>query len=514
MVQLMELILNNPFRVLGLVATASARDIAKRISDLETFAELGKTKSYPTDFPHIGTLNRSIDSIKDAARKIEQVEGKLFHSLFWFRSSNSVDELAFESLATGNSDGALNIWNKVLNRDGVRKYSWYLNRAILLLMKSTSPNGDPEEPFNKGVFNYAINDFGMVINYLLADVSQDVLGSSDTHVDHQVLSKKIADEFIAVILSLPNKPYGTNGVEVIKYCSSFPEDIQDYISSKVVNPIIEQIQKSIQKSEELRSDNDQLASLKKCNGLTKAGKLINELGSVLNENNPKFQSIANEYANELCACAISAVNDYEEIELGSKLIELANKMPSFSRVKSRIQENKETIDRRVKAEKEEVIFSVIDKLLNKDLINLSSAESTLDAMKFELTKIKLELGDKHQTYIAASSACVHHILGFLIDVGNEALESFKTQSHADDFNNLKNTLLKTAGIARKLRTLDMDSEARERLDKNLETLERVYRDLTQRPTRPQAESSQGIIEQIPPWLWVVGFFILLSMCSN
>lgn len=47
----MELVLNNPFRVLGLQATASTRDITKRVSDLETFAELGKSKVYPHDFP-------------------------------------------------------------------------------------------------------------------------------------------------------------------------------------------------------------------------------------------------------------------------------------------------------------------------------------------------------------------------------------------------------------------------------------------------------------------------------
>ena len=40
----MELVLKNPFRVLGLPVTASSREVAKRVSDLEMFAELGKKK--------------------------------------------------------------------------------------------------------------------------------------------------------------------------------------------------------------------------------------------------------------------------------------------------------------------------------------------------------------------------------------------------------------------------------------------------------------------------------------
>ena len=112
----MELVLNNPFRVLGLQATASTRDITKRVSDLETFAELGKSKAFPHDLPRLGALDRSLEAIKDAARKIEQAEGRLFHSFFWFRAGDRVDELALESLAAGNVDEAIELWNKHLGK--------------------------------------------------------------------------------------------------------------------------------------------------------------------------------------------------------------------------------------------------------------------------------------------------------------------------------------------------------------------------------------------------------------
>lgn len=119
--------------MLGLPVTASTRDITKRISDLETFAELGKAKTYLHDFPGLGALDRSLEAIKDAARKIEQVEGRLFHSFFWFRASDSVDELALDSLAAGNIDEAVELWNKQLGKKGTKKYTWRSSEHIFLL---------------------------------------------------------------------------------------------------------------------------------------------------------------------------------------------------------------------------------------------------------------------------------------------------------------------------------------------------------------------------------------------
>ena len=92
----MDLVLRNPFRILGLPVTASSREISKRVSDLEMFAELGKVKTYPKDFPDLGDIDRSMEAIKDAARRIELPEMRVFHSFFWFRDGDTVDELAFE----------------------------------------------------------------------------------------------------------------------------------------------------------------------------------------------------------------------------------------------------------------------------------------------------------------------------------------------------------------------------------------------------------------------------------
>ena len=64
----MDAILNNPFRILGLPTTSSDKDIAKRVSDLLIYAEMGKKVSYETDLLFLGELDRSAESIKLASK--------------------------------------------------------------------------------------------------------------------------------------------------------------------------------------------------------------------------------------------------------------------------------------------------------------------------------------------------------------------------------------------------------------------------------------------------------------
>lgn len=91
----MDAVLNNPFRVLGLSTTASDKEIAKRISDLSLYAEMGKSVKYISDCVFLGEIDRSLNNIKEAAKKLENNDLKLFYSLMWFEIKDDVDESAF-----------------------------------------------------------------------------------------------------------------------------------------------------------------------------------------------------------------------------------------------------------------------------------------------------------------------------------------------------------------------------------------------------------------------------------
>lgn len=502
----MELVLNNPFRVLGLPATASARDIAKRISDLETFSELGKTKAYPHDYPILGVLDRSIESIKDAARKIEQVEGRLFHSFFWFRAGDSVDELALESLTSGNVDEAVDLWAKQLAKKGIKKYTWRLNRGVLNFLMASRNSLDVEK------MDEALEDLGFVIDDDLDDSIQDILGGNESGLNRESLWKRVVDEVVVVVNSYGGIPYGKNAIKIVGSFWSFPSEARDYASSKIVNPLVEQVNDAIKVSEGLRHDDD-LEALKAKNRLDKVEKIIKDLEEVLGEDDIRFQTIANAYADEVCACAVKALNAFKNPKLAHMLIQWAGSLPSFSRIKNRIAENLVIIQGWVEDDEEDAVYGEIVKKLKIAIYTLTQASSMLEGMKLELSKIKAKVGSTDKRYLKASSACVHRILGFLIDSVNTAQDGL---SVTKNFTDLQSTISQATGLTRKLLLFDIDGEARARVNKNLETIEGIGRNLSTAlvARANHSTSSSNIFEQIPGWVWIIGVIFLLSMCSG
>lgn len=502
----MELVLNNPFRVLGLPATASTRDITKRISDLETFAELGKAKTYPHDFPGLGALDRSLEAIKDAARKIEQAEGRLFHSFFWFRAGDSVDELALDSLAAGNVDEAVELWDKQLGKKGTKKYTWRLNRGVLRLVRANGGTLDKNE------MDEALEDLGFVIDDDLDDSIQDVLSGNESGLDRESLWRRVVDEIVGLVQSAAGTPYGKSALKIVESFWSFPAEARDYASSKIVNPLIEEVKDAIKVSEGLRAEED-LESLKAKNQLDKVEKIIKDLEEVLGEEDIRFQTIANAYADEVCDCAVKALNKFKDPKLAMSLIQWADSLPSFSRVKSRIEENLEIIQGWVEEDEEDELFGELVRKLKVDVYTLTQASNMLEDMKRELAKIKAKVGSTDKRYITISSACAHRILGFLIDTVNDAQDSFSSRKNLTD---LQSTIGQATGLTRKLLLLDLDGETRVRVNKNLETIEGINTNVTAAVTvrANRASSSSNIFEQIPGWVWIVGVIFLLSMCSG
>lgn len=103
---------------MGLVVNATEREIAKTVTDLKMFVELGKTLPIVTDFPCFPECGRANENIEEAKKRIEQAESRLFYSLFWFYNNDSVDELALEVLKEGRAEKAIELWERSFSKKG------------------------------------------------------------------------------------------------------------------------------------------------------------------------------------------------------------------------------------------------------------------------------------------------------------------------------------------------------------------------------------------------------------
>jgi len=140
----MNLIHNNPYRILGLPITATEREIAKQINTLATYAEMGKTIVLESDYSFLDSIERTPQAIEEAKKQIEQQENKLLYSLFWFWKNNSADELALEVLKDGNINKAISIWEKSVFASKNKVYKRVVLFENLIASSSHFENTDNE----------------------------------------------------------------------------------------------------------------------------------------------------------------------------------------------------------------------------------------------------------------------------------------------------------------------------------------------------------------------------------
>lgn len=458
----MELVVNNPYRILGIDATTSRKDLIKRINNLEMFAELGKVETYPLDLSNIAIVNRSLEDVKEAARNLENDEDKLMYAFFWFLKHDSVDDLALECLSNNEIDKAYFIWSQQVEKSNNPKFSWRLNRSVISFFSIVKYG------FSKGTFATILEDIGYVIDDHLNELKEKIWGNNYPKINNIQLWKKIVDNLCKYIDSLPNMPYGKYQLEIISEFWSFPQEAKDYLEAKLFTPCIELIEEKIQYSENLRSQKKTQEFRNHSNNLKTFELLISELAE--HSENYKIQNIINEYANEIRMCSIFAYNEMDDIHLANSLILWVSNLPVSGQVKDDIEENKLQLQEIFADKQNEKLYANILKNLEREINSLSDAEQCVSLYKRELAKIP----EKDATYIQISSACVNVILNYLIDTFNTAQQEF---SRTKNFEQLYITAKRVNDLTDSLRSFTMNIEVRDRLNKNWSVIRSEYNEI-------------------------------------
>ena len=93
----------NPYRILGVPSTASAREIAANATKIKRFSQAGKDLSFPLDCnDYLPSVSRNIDSIETALSSVNLPKDKLANALFWFADINESDKESFEVFSRRN----------------------------------------------------------------------------------------------------------------------------------------------------------------------------------------------------------------------------------------------------------------------------------------------------------------------------------------------------------------------------------------------------------------------------
>lgn len=128
---MLEAIVNNPFRTLGVYSNSKQADIVRNIGKMKAYLNVGRAVEFPTDMKGLlPDLNRSIETAQDAQAAINLPNDKIRHALFWFCNADPIDSTGLNNLVSGDTEKAMGIFTRK------ESFSSLVNRAVLSLIQS------------------------------------------------------------------------------------------------------------------------------------------------------------------------------------------------------------------------------------------------------------------------------------------------------------------------------------------------------------------------------------------
>ena len=362
----MQNITNNPYRVIGILANSSAKEIQSRKSKITAYSKVGKEITSEYDFAFLNPIERDQLSIEKAFSAIQQSKEILDNSLFWFISTNSFDETAISYLVKGDKIKAVEIWEKVTFQKEItsKNFSCLNNLGTLKLL------GESESELKVGIEI----KLKLIESECFTEFVHSVAGEAFV-----IDTKNQLESFINDFLKQIQGKY-TNS-DIIKLFSNCSENTQKYLSQKFTEEPLHNIESAIENTKKKRTQN-------KKDGFKLGLKLSNDtksdlkhLVALLGLNDLKYKLIADNLAKELMQCGIDYFNESQDndstedyLENAMQLNVLANTIAVGKLAKDKAIDNISTLEKM----RDRIILEAIEILKNiketfekneKDILN-------------------------------------------------------------------------------------------------------------------------------------------------
>ena len=224
--KVLSAILNNPFRILGVYANASSKEITSNARKIKRFIEVGKNVDFPVDFlSFLPPVDRTQESVDNALSLLSDPKEKFKSALFWFSRVDDIDGIGIDNLCAGHAEKARDIfekkdnWHSSFNNSTLAFLQNRFEDAITIVTRSID-NGKHVDLLNEICGEVIVIDeesaSKMIIDTLLEDISlldcrvlynQNGCRFQDDEYLNECLVKRntnIINDAIAVAKNVPN----------------------------------------------------------------------------------------------------------------------------------------------------------------------------------------------------------------------------------------------------------------------------------------------------------------------
>lgn len=440
---MLNLIPENPFRVLGVYANAKPAEIVSNCDDMEAYLSIGQSVPFDLDLNNLmPDVVRNAEAVANAKKQINLSKDKLKYALFWFvKDASSAHALNY--LKNADFDNAYDVF------DIEDSFATHINKAVTAILQ------DDDLGFAIANITEMIHDndgLGLCDDFVRA-ICGDAFSISEDELAHLYIDA-LLDEVDADDLLQLFKEYGVS------------QDDDDYLSNKVTEGVIARINAEIAKVQSVDRDDSKANLLAGKTLITKTKNDIKQISVLLGSDDIRYQMIADDLAETILQCGINYFNNEDDdnyddkIENALKLQLQACKIAVGKMCKDRCDKNLNVL-KKMKAEaayKPDLDF-IGEQIQNflKQAKTLSNAKSLVMQCYSHLTNLRSVLGDTNDLYITASSAIVNYALGMLVGVINENRRTSSLVNEAISIMNL-------------IERLDMNKDTRIRFNNNNKTL--------------------------------------------
>ena len=345
----MNSILNNPYRILGLLANTSAREINTRVNKLRMYIEADGEIPKDDDFgfpDSMGKPERSNVTIDKAKSELNLDDDRIANALLWFWKNNDIsDEVAFDALKDGDVNTAIGTWQKLTDRGEVteRNSSAFLNLSTLLLHLSLSGKTIRKEYFEKGL--------RLKIYFLESSFSEEFVKK----VGDETCKKNTGELELSLLNQIQHdleKAKGVTSVEMVEMLPGWNFKAKDKFLKDIAKDITKDITDKVKTCSNKREKTPGIANKQGEELYNSVSKDLLQLKKMLGESNITYGNTADEVAHEILQCAIDCFNHcqnsdmfklYETSSASINLIRNAQTIAVGNRVKQRCDENLKVI---------------------------------------------------------------------------------------------------------------------------------------------------------------------------
>ena len=405
-----KIVLQNPYRILGVYANATKKDIVANKGKATAFLKVNKAVEYPLDLKGIlPAPNRTLDLMNEAEAHLAIAKEQVKYAQFWFLQKMSpLDDIAFNHLFAGNMAGAIEIWSK---QDSISSLQ---NKLVCYLIESK--------------LELAIK----TAERLYEKFGGDYISKIDANCTLQLTATDLLHQFVDSL-----------GEEIgMQKLLGFDigAETKAYISSQTIGPLINKISSEVDKTKKVdhKDPKARIEAARKLVANTK--EAFSQLKSILPATDSQYQMIADKLGLEILQCGIDYFNNSEDDDAphtAMKMQKYAQSIVVGTLAKQRCAENVKILQKiinelpptEVKAE-DKAIKAELSKFVRLP-DKISYAVNLLNNTKPHLQSIKQKLGSTNAYYLKLSTQIVgnalHNIVEEVNSVQNDPQIAFRLQ---------------------------------------------------------------------------------------